>query len=393
MQLMYKILTKFCHRVIFYIFTVVGSLFLVGPTLAFETIAKEAVLIETATGKVLFEKNAERPMAPASMSKMMTILIVFEHLQDGRLSLEDTFQVSKNAWQKGGASSGSSTMFLLPGKRVKVEDIIRGIIIQSGNDACIVIAEALAGSEEAFAIEMTKRAKNIGMLNSTFRNATGWPHPEHLSTAKDLAILSQRLIEKFPEYYHYFSEKSFTYNKIKQNNRNPLLYKGMGSDGLKTGHTQQSGYGLAASVARNSRRLILVVNGLPSKKSRSREPERILDWGFREFENYKIFKAGEVLEQAAAWLGTKPSVPLLIEKEMIFTIPRKARRQMKIVISYDSPLPAPVVQGVPVGNVFLTVPGMSNVVVPLIASENVGRLGLVGRLGATLNFIIWGEAK
>jgi serine-type D-Ala-D-Ala carboxypeptidase (penicillin-binding protein 5/6) len=384
---------KFWRGLIFGILAVVGSLFFVAPTLALETIAREAVLIEATTGKVLFEKNADRPMPPASMSKMMTIFMLFERLRDGRLSLNDTFQVSKNAWRKGGASSGSSTMFLLPGKRVNVEDIIRGIIIQSGNDACIVIAEGLAGSEEAFAVEMTERAKEIGMHNSLFKNATGWPHPEHLTTVKDLAILSQKLIESFPEYYHYFSEKSFTYNGIKQNNRNPLLYKDMGSDGLKTGHTQQSGYGLAASVARHGRRLILVINGLPSKKARSREPERIIEWGFREFENYKMFKAGEVVETAAVWLGTKPSVPLIIEKEMTLTLPRKSRRQMKVVVSYDGPLPAPVVQGTPVGNLRVTAPGISDVVVPLIASENVGRLGLVGRLGAALNFIVWGESK
>jgi D-alanyl-D-alanine carboxypeptidase (penicillin-binding protein 5/6) len=392
-QLIYRILIEFRRDLILGVFAVAGTLLLVGPSLALETIAREAVLIETATGKVLFEKNADRPMPPASMSKIMTIFMLFERLRDGRLSLDDTFQVSKNAWRKGGVSSGSSTMFLLPGKRVKVEDIIRGIIIQSGNDACIVIAEGLAGSEKAFAVEMTERAKEIGMHNSTFKNATGWPHPEHLTTVKDLAILSQKLIENFPEYYHYFSEKSFTYNGIKQNNRNPLLYKDMGSDGLKTGHTQQSGYGLAASVARHGRRLILVINGLPSKKSRSSEPERIVKWGFREFENYKMFKAGEVVEAAAVWLGKKPYVPLIIEKEMTLTLPRKSRRQIKVVVSYDGPLPAPVILGTVVGDLRVTAPGISDVVVPLIAADNVGRLGLVGRLGAALNFIVWGESK
>jgi D-alanyl-D-alanine carboxypeptidase (penicillin-binding protein 5/6) len=392
-QLMYRILIEFRCLLTYCIFIAVGSLFFTGPTLALETIAREAVLIEAATGKILFEKNADRPMVPASMSKMMTIFILFEYLRDGRLNLDDTFRVSKNAWRKGGARSGSSTMFLLPGKRVKVEDIIRGIIIQSGNDACIVLAEGLAGSEEAFAVEMTQRAKNIGMLNTTFKNTTGWPHPEHLSTVKDLGILSQKLIENFPEYYHYFSEKSFTYNKIKQNNRNPLLYKNMGSDGLKTGHTEQSGYGLAASVMRNGRRLILVINGLPSKKARSREPERIIEWGFRKFKNYKIFKAGEIVETAAVWLGTKPSVPLLVDKEMILTLPRKASRQIKLRISYDSPLPAPVTRGTTVGNLIVTAPGISDIIVPLIVSDNVARLGLMGRLGAALNFIVWGESN
>jgi serine-type D-Ala-D-Ala carboxypeptidase (penicillin-binding protein 5/6) len=365
----------------------------IGPAKAVETIAREAILVEVSTGKVLFEKNADRPMPPASMSKMMTTYMLFERLRDGRLSLEDTFKVSKNAWRKGGASSGSSTMFLLPGKRVKVEDIIRGIIIQSGNDACIVIAEALSGSEEAFAVEMTARGKELGMTNSSFKNATGWPHPDHLTTARDLAVLSQKLIKDFPEYYRYFSEKSFTYNGIKQSNRNPLLYKDMGSDGLKTGHTKESGYGLAASVERRDRRLILVINGLPSRKARSREPERIIEWGFREFENYKLFKAGDVVETAAVWLGQKPNVPLIIEKELVLTMPRKSRRQMKVTVSYEGPLPAPIKTGDVVGSLKVSAPGTKDVVVPLTAGGDIGRLGLVGRLGAAFNFIVWGETE
>lgn len=365
----------------------------IGAAQAIETIAREAVLIETSTGKVLFNKNANRLMPPASMSKMMTIYMLFERLRDGRLSLEDTFQVSKNAWRKGGASSGSSTMFLLPGKRVKVEDIIRGIVIQSGNDACIVIAEGLSGTEESFAVEMTAKAKQLGMNNSTFKNVTGWPHPEHLTTAMDLAILSQRLITDFPEFYHYFSEKSFTYNGIKQNNRNPLLYKDMGSDGLKTGYTKEAGYGLAASVERRDRRLVLVINGLPSRKSRSREPERIIEWGFREFENYNMFKAGEVVETAAVWLGQQGSVPLIIEKDLVLTMPRKSRRQMKVTVSYEGPLPAPIKTGDVVGSLRVAVPGIKDVVVPIKAGSDVGRLGLVGRLGAAFKFIVWGETE
>lgn len=391
MQEAFRFLSSFWRKFIFGILISISMALSSGTSTALETIAREAILIETSTAKVLFEKNADRLMPPASLSKMMTVFMLFERLRDGRLSLDDTFQVSRNAWRKGGASSGSSTMFLLPGKRVKVEDIIRGIIVQSGNDACIVIAEGLAGSEESFSAEMTERAKEIGMVNSTFKNATGWPHLEHQTTARDLAILSQKLINNFPEYYHYFSEKSFSYNGIKQNNRNPFLYKDMGSDGLKTGHTKQSGYGLAASVARNGRRLILIVNGLPSKKDRSREPERIIEWGFREFENYKMFQAGEEVENAAVWLGQQLSVPLIIEKEMILTMPRKSRRKMEVSISYDGPLRAPVVQGTPVGSLRVTAPGIDQVIVPLIAAKNVERLGLVGRLGAALNFIIWGE--
>ena len=393
MQLTNKYLKTFGRGVVFGALALFAMVSVIEPAKALKTIAREAVLIEVATGKVLFDKNADRPMPPASMSKMMTIYMLFDRLRDGRLSLDDTFKVSKNAWRKGGASSGSSTMFLLPGKRVKVEDIIRGIIIQSGNDACIVIAEGLSGTEEAFAVEMTARGVELGMKNSTFKNATGWPHPEHLTTAADLAILSQRLIKDFPEYYHYFSEKLFTYNGIKQNNRNPLLYKDMGSDGLKTGHTKKSGYGLAASVERRDRRLVLVINGLPSRRARSREPERIIEWGFREFENYNLFKAGDLVETAAVWLGQKRVVPLLIEKELVLTMPRKSRRQMKVTVSYEGPLPAPIKTGDVVGSLKVSAPGTKNVVVPLIAGGDVARLGLVGRLGAALKFIVWGETE
>jgi D-alanyl-D-alanine carboxypeptidase (penicillin-binding protein 5/6) len=392
-QLTNKYLKTFGRGVVFGALALFAMVSVIEPAKALKTIAREAVLIEVATGKVLFDKNADRPMPPASMSKMMTIYMLFDRLRDGRLSLDDTFKVSKNAWRKGGASSGSSTMFLLPGKRVKVEDIIRGIIIQSGNDACIVIAEGLSGTEEAFAVEMTARGVELGMKNSTFKNATGWPHPEHLTTAADLAILSQRLIKDFPEYYHYFSEKLFTYNGIKQNNRNPLLYKDMGSDGLKTGHTKKSGYGLAASVERRDRRLVLVINGLPSRRARSREPERIIEWGFREFENYNLFKAGDLVETAAVWLGQKRVVPLLIEKELVLTMPRKSRRQMKVTVSYEGPLPAPIKTGDVVGSLKVSAPGTKNVVVPLIAGGDVARLGLVGRLGAALKFIVWGETE
>jgi len=392
-QLTNKYLKTFGRGVVFGAVALFAMVSVIEPAKALKTIAREAVLIEVATGKVLFDKNADRPMPPASMSKMMTIYMLFDRLRDGRLSLDDTFKVSKNAWRKGGASSGSSTMFLLPGKRVKVEDIIRGIIIQSGNDACIVIAEGLSGTEEAFAVEMTARGVELGMKNSTFKNATGWPHPEHLTTAADLAILSQRLIKDFPEYYHYFSEKLFTYNGIKQNNRNPLLYKDMGSDGLKTGHTKKSGYGLAASVERRDRRLVLVINGLPSRRARSREPERIIEWGFREFENYNLFKAGDLVETAAVWLGQKRVVPLLIEKELVLTMPRKSRRQMKVTVSYEGPLPAPIKTGDVVGSLKVSAPGTKNVVVPLIAGGDVARLGLVGRLGAALKFIVWGETE
>lgn len=360
------------------------------PVSAIETLAKEVVLMDMETGAILLDIDADKPMPPASMSKLMTVFMVFERLRDGRLSLDDTFLVSENAWRKGGAKSGSSTMFLVPGKRVRVEDLIRGIVVQSGNDACIVVAEGISGTEEAFAEEMTERAKQLGLKNSTFRNSTGWPNPDHRMSPKDLALLAKLMIEQFPEYYHYFSERSFVYNGIKQNNRNPLIYKDMGADGLKTGHTEESGYGLASSATQGDRRLILVVNGLPTKKDRSREPERLLMWGFREFDNYKLFSPGEQVEEAEVWLGTEPTVPLIIENELKLTMHKKGRREMKVTVNYQSPLPAPVKKGDKLAMLKVTAPGEKTVEVPLVAAADVERLGLVGRLIAAFKYILLG---
>lgn len=379
-------------RLTFYIaaFLVGFSLLGLAPAKAVETIAKQVILMDAETGAVLFEKNANEPMAPASMSKLMTLFMVFERLRDGRLSLDDTFRISENAWRKGGAKSGSSTMFLVPGKRVRVEDLIRGIIVQSGNDACIVIAEGISGSEEVFADEMTARGKELGLTASTFKNSTGWPHPEHEMSPKDLALLAKFTIEQFPEYYHYYSERSFVYNGIKQNNRNPLIYKDMGADGLKTGHTQVSGYGLTGSATRGERRLVLVVNGLSSKKERAREPERILEWGFREFGNYALFSGGEIVEQAPVWLGKEPSVALMIENDLKLTLHKKARRAMKVSVNFQGPIPAPVIKGQKVATLTVRTPGGEDVQVPLVAASGVEQLGLMGRLMAAFKHILWG---
>ena len=374
--------------------TLLSALVFVQPARALDTPASHVYLVDTTTGAVLMNKNGDAPMAPASMSKLMTLFMVFERLQDGRLSLDDKFYVSENAWRKGGAKTGGSTMFLEPSMRVRVEDLIRGIIVQSGNDACIVVAEALSGSEEAFAQEMTDKARELGMTGSTFKNATGWPDPEHRLTAHDLAALAQLTVERFPEYYHYYTEQTFVFNGIKQSNRNPLIYKDMGADGLKTGHTEESGYGLTASAVRKDggkdRRLILVVNGLSSKKMRSTESERLLEWGFREFGNYALFKAGDVVTDASVWLGQKASVPLIIEKDLTLTLPKRARREMKVKVSFEGPVPAPLQKGQRIGTLSITAPDVTPVEIPLLAGEAVEQLGLVGRLGAALDYILWG---
>lgn len=376
------------------LFVLISAFSTLAPTgaWAIETIAKQAFLMDMATGEVLFEKNGDQLMPPASMSKMMTIYMLFERLRDGSLSMDDTFLVSEDAWRRGGAKSGSSTMFLEPGKKVRVEDLIRGIIIQSGNDASIVVAESLASSEQAFAEEMTIRAKELGLKNTVFKNATGWPDPEHLTTARDLATLAKRTIEDFPQYYPYFSEKEFTYNTIRQTNRNPLLYRNINADGLKTGHTVDSGYGLTASATKGDRRLILVVNGLPTKKDRSREPERLLTWGFREFNNFKLFSDGESVTKADVWLGEEAVVPLVIEKQLLLTLSRKARRKMKVSVKFENPVPAPIAKGQVIARLVVTAPGREPVEVPLVAAYEVKRLGLIGRLGTALKAIILGES-
>ena len=365
----------------------------VSPARALETPASHVYLVDTTTDAVLLDKNGAALMAPASMSKLMTLFMVFERLQDGRLSLDDKFYVSENAWRKGGAKTGGSTMFLEPSMRVSVEDLIRGIIVQSGNDACIVVAEALGGSEEAFAVEMTDRARQLGIMDSVFKNSTGWPDPEHRMSARDLAKLAQLTAERFPEYYHYYAEQSFVFNGIKQSNRNPLIYKDMGADGLKTGHTEESGYGLTASAERQGRRLVLVVNGLASKKVRSTESERLLEWGFREFGNYALFKGGDVVTDADVWLGQNPSVPLLIENDLTLTLPKKARRDMKVKVTFEGPVPAPVQKGQRLGTLTISAPDVDTLEIPLVAGDDVQRLGLMGRLGAALDYILWGSSQ
>lgn len=381
-------------RVVGYLAVAATPVLVADGAWAMETDAREALLLDMSTNAVLFAKSADDPMPPASMSKMMTVYMVFERLRDGRLSLDDKLTVSPNAWRKGGAKSGSSTMFLDPGAEVRVEDVIQGIVVQSGNDACITVAEALSGTEEAFAEEMTQRSHELGMVNSTFRNATGWPDPEHLTTAHDLALLTRKTIENFPEYFRYYSEKSFTYNGIRQSNRNPLLYKDLGADGMKTGHTEVSGYGLTGTAKQGDRRLILVINGLKSIKDRTLEAERLMAWGFREFSNYSLLKAGEEVSKAEVWLGEESLVPLVIDQDLTITLPRKSRKEMKVVARYEGPIAAPIAKGQKLAELVVSAPDVSDVTVPLLAGADVAQLGMMSRLGAALGHILWGgEAR
>ena len=352
-----------------------------------ETAAPQAILIDLGTSTVLLEKDSHLAVQPASMSKLMLLYMLFERLADGGLTLEDTFPVSEKAWRMGG-----SKMFVQVNTRVSVHELLRGIIVQSGNDACVVVAEALASSEDAFADLMTDRGLELGLRESTFKNSTGWPDEGHLMSVYDIALLSTRIIRDFPQYYSLFSETSFTYNEIRQTNRNPLLYGYSGADGLKTGYTEDAGYGLAASATRNGRRLVLVVAGLPDESSRSRETERLLDWGFREFNNYLLFQAGEVVADAPIWLGERPTVPLVIEQDLTLTLSRTARRQMTVKAVYDGPIPATIQRGDPLATLVVEAPDTETIRLPLIAGSDVGRLGMVGRLGAALNYLVWGVA-
>ncbi len=364
-----------------------GSAF--GQT--FETNAKQVILIDYDTGTVLFEKNPDATMFPASMSKIMTALLVFDKLRDGSLTLEANLPVSEKAWRMGG-----SKMFVRVGEEVSVEDLLRGIIVQSGNDASIVVAEAIGGSEEAFAELMTERGREIGLENTVFRNATGWPDPDHVTTARDIAKLADFVIREYPEYYGYYSEREFTYGKsldgkpITQSNRNPLLYQGVGADGLKTGHTEAAGFGLAASGLRNGRRLIMVIHGMESVRERSQESRRLFDWGFREFANYALFKAGETVDSATVWLGDKPEVPLVLEDDFTVTLPRGSRNGMKVVVKYQGPVPTPIAKGQQIATLEVSGPGFDTINRPLYAAEDVGRLAFFGRIGSAIGYIIFG---
>lgn len=348
-----------------------------------DTPAPFGYLIDLSSNTVLLEKAADTPTAPASMSKMMTVLMVLERLKAGTLKLDDTFPVSEKAWRKGG-----SKMFVEVGTRVRVDELLMGIIVQSGNDACIVVAEGLSGSESAFAAEMTARAKELGLENSSFVNSTGWPEDGHVMSARDLARVARILIEDYPEYYPLFAETTYEYNDIPQRNRNPLLSDEIGADGLKTGHTEASGYGLTASAERDGRRLILVLNGLDSVSQRAQEAERLLEWGFRSFESYALFDGGQVVEHAPVWLGDQESVPLVLEEPLTVTLNRTARKEMKVAIRYDAPIPTPIVRGDRLGVLTVTAPGIDPIERPLIAGAPVEPLGPVGRvLGLTQHWL------
>ena len=357
----------------------------IGPI---DSQAQHAFVMEAETGAVLLDKNGDERMPPASMSKVMTAYLVFQYLKEGRAKLDDELPVSEKAWRTQG-----SKMFVPLGGRIKIEDLIRGMVIQSGNDACVVLAEGLAGSEQAFVDQMNETAKKIGLTNSHFADVNGLPNPDHYMSAHDLAVLALRTIQDFPEYYKYYSEKDFKFNNINQGNRNPLLYKDLGADGLKTGHTEEAGYSLLASAVRGDRRVILVLGGLPTMKARAQESERLIEWAFREYNDYKLFSAGDKVDEADVWLGAEAKVPLTVEKDLIVTLPRKSRKDMKVTVTYDRPVPAPIKKGDEIGKITVAAPDISPTERPLYAAASVDRMGMFGRVAMSAASWIWGNKR
>jgi serine-type D-Ala-D-Ala carboxypeptidase (penicillin-binding protein 5/6) len=339
---------------------------------SFQTAAPHAILMDYDTGTVLFEKAADELTAPASMAKTMAVEVIFNEITQGRLSLDSEFVISENAWRKGGGSSGGSAMFAKLNDRIKLSDLLRGIIIQSGNDASIAVAEGIAGTEDNFATMMTRRAREIGLTKSTFRNATGFHHPDQKVTMRELAMLAAHTIETYPELYKMYGEREFTWNKIRQQNRNPLLRLDVGADGLKTGYIEESGYGLVASAVQAGQRLILAVNGLKSAREREAETRKLLEWGFRAFEARLLFEKGAVIGEAKVFGGSRGSVPLVAKRPVRLLFPRGTAERVTARIVYTGPIKPPVQQGTEVARLRVTRGDVQALDMPLYAAEDVG---------------------
>ena len=338
----------------------------------YQTAAAHAMLIEAESGSVLFEKAADDLIPPASLSKLMTQEVVFNEIKQGRLNPTTEFIVSTNAWRRGGAPSHTSSMFIPIHSKVSVDDLLHGAIIQSANDACIALAEGISGNESTFAELMTKRARELGLTKSTFGNSTGLPDPRQLMTSRELAQLARHLIETYPDYYKYYSEREFTWNKIRQYNRNPLLNLNIGADGLKTGFTKEAGYGLVGSAVQNGLRLIVVVNGLRSEKERADEAKKLLEWGFHSFQSGLLFAEGQEIAQAKLYGGVKGHVPLMARKEVRLMVPRGSRDKIIARVVYSGPVRAPVEQGQKIGTLKVWRGESVVLEVPLQAAESVG---------------------
>lgn len=353
-----------------------------------DTLGKQAYLIDVNTGTVLLAKDADVAMKPSSMAKMMTIYLLWEEMKAGRVTLDTQYRVSEAAWRMQG-----SKMFVALDSQVAVRDLIPGIIVHSGNDASVVVAEGISGSQTAFAERMTKKGRAIGMTKSIFTNPDGWPDEAQFTTAHDLAILAQRTIKDFPDFYkQYYAEREFKYQNYQtQFNRNPLIGKVAGADGLKTGHTDEAGYGLTGSIERGGRRIVLVINGLNSVKQRQQESERLVEWAFREFENYSLFKPGEIVAQADVWMGVNAKLPLTVTANALLTLPRGARQSMKVSVVYDGPVKAPIKKGQPIGKLVVSGGNAATSEFPLVAAEDVEKMGFFGRIMSGVKYYVLGQ--
>ena len=369
----------------FFLFVAIYFLLII-KIYAIDTKAESAVVLDVNSNTILFEKNPEIKQGPASMSKLMLVYMVFERLQNNTLSLDQEFLVSKKAWKYGG-----SKMFVKAGDMVSVNDLLKGIIVQSGNDACIVLAEGLSGSEENMVEEMNDKGIEIGLTGSNFTNTTGWPHQDHYMTLRDIAHLSRLIINKFPEYYYMFAINEFTYNDIRQFNRNKLISID-GYDGLKTGRTTQSGFGIAASSKKNDRRIISVVNGLNSDKERINETKKLVNWSFREFITLDLYEAGDTIQSAKVWLGKEAFVPLVLNDDLVITIKKKNIDKYKIKLIYETPIISPIKKGDKVAELHL-IEGDSTKIKDIYAGKNIDKISRFYRSFSIVNYLLFGVSN
>jgi len=360
----------------------------------FDIKAKTAILQDYLSGEILFEKDPDLPIFPASMTKIMTTIIAFDLIKQGQINLDEKFFISENAWRL--SQAGYSSMFIMVGDQITVENLLKGIIISSGNDACIALAEGIAGTEDEFAIMMTAKANEIGMLNTNFANSSGINHPDNLSTVRDILIMSNYLIKNYPEFYEYFKVKEFTWDRtggdpITQGNRNPLLYKNIGVDGIKTGFLSYEKYSLAASIIRNNRRLIGVGSGFESRNLRSKETQKLLTWGLTNFDTIEIAKKGINILELDVWLGQEDRVGVYSEFDIYKTIKKARLKKLEAKLIYDGPIEAPVTKGEVVGKLIVNYDGNMLSEHDLLASKNIKKQNIISRILKSINYLIWGD--
>ena len=378
-----------------YLTNILIGLFLFKPvSAAFDIKASSAILQDYFSGEILFEKDADKSIYPASMTKIMTTIVAFDLIERGDLSLDDKFFVSENAWRL--STSGYSSMFIMVGDEVSVENLLKGIIIVSGNDACVALAEGIAGSEEEFAILMTAKAKEIGMENTNFTNSSGISDPDNYSTVRDILKMSNYLIKTYPEFYKYYKEKEFTWDRtggdpITQGNRNPLLYKNLGADGIKTGYLTVEKYSLASSIVKNNRRLIAVASGFNTKHDRSKESVKLHIWGLTNFDTIKIATKNENIDALKVWLGKKEKVNVYVNENIYRTIPKARKKYLKAKIVYDGPIAAPIKKDDQVGKLIIYYKDELISEFDLFASEDVKKVNIFSRIIKSINFLIWGD--